>query len=291
LHSLGAARKETIMRITTMFAPASAAIALLGACSTSTTASPVVACGPDNVATTNWDVVAVNDYEASWYYASVDAIPVAFYDGGLLDAGAAAPSSTAAASAVAAAVGTYFPNGCATASASGNVVTFMLHNCTGPLDLIAATGTVTATLTLGVGMVGVQLAGNNISANGATINLSTSGTLIASNGQKTLTSNTSTTGTGPNGNSASHSGMYMIVWTPGSGCATINGTLNGAGSGGNVTSTQITNYVTCANKCPQSGTSVSSFNGGSVTLTFNGTSSAQCAASNGTSATVPLRCR
>jgi hypothetical protein len=286
------------MRITTIFAPASAAVALLGACST-TTASPVVACGPDNVATTNWDVVAVNDYEAAWYYASVDAIPLGFYDppadgsnldAGLLDGGGAA-ASTAAASAVAAAVGMYFPNGCATASASGNVVTFQLNNCTGPLDLLAASGTVTATLNVGSGMVGIQLAGNNVSANGATINLMTSGTLTASNGQKTLTSNTSTTGTGPNGNSAAHSGMYTIVWTPGSGCATINGTLNGAGSGGNVTSTQIMNYVTCANKCPQSGTSVSSFNGGTVTLTFNGTSSAQCNASNGTSASVPIRCR
>jgi hypothetical protein len=48
--------------------------------------------------------------------------------------------------------------------------------------------------------------------------------------------------------------------------------------------------VACANECPQSGTTTSSFNGGTVTLTFNGSNNAQCSASNGTSASVPLSC-
>ena len=51
---------------------------VLGAC-TSTTSSPVVACGPDNVATTNWDVTATINYEAAWYYASVDPISLSYY--------------------------------------------------------------------------------------------------------------------------------------------------------------------------------------------------------------------
>jgi hypothetical protein len=280
------------MRIIAISASA-AAIVLLGACNSSTSASPVVACGPDNVATTNWDVVVVNNYEAAWYYASVDAIPIAFYDpSGAGDPDGGTPSSAAAASAVAAAVGNYFQNGCATASATGNVVTFVLNNCTGPLGLVASTGTVTATLTLQTNAVGVQLAGSNIAANGATINLSSSGTLTSSNGQKTLTANSQTTGTGPYGNSVAHMGMYTIVWPTGTGCATINGTLSGSGTAGNVTSTQITNYLACTNECPQSGSAVSSFNdGGTVTLTFDGGTSAQCTASNGTSAPLAIQCR
>jgi hypothetical protein len=240
------------MRVTAVLAPASLAIVMLGACTTGTiTAAAVAACGPDAVATTSSDVVLVNDYEAALYYASVDAIPVSFYDGP-----ASIGQSAAAASAVVMAVRTYFPSGCATATASGGVVTFMLDNCSGPLDLVGATGTVTAMLIVQSGKVGVQLSGVNLSVNGATINLATSGTVTASDGQKTLTSNTQTTGTGPNGNTISHTGTYTMVWTPGSGCASINGALSSTSPAGNVTGTQITNYVACAGKCPQSGTSL-----------------------------------
>ena len=168
----------------------------IAAC-TSTTSSPVVACGPDNVATTNWDVVVTTEYEAAWYYASLDPIPLGYYAASVTVA-AGSDSTTApdasgadavvvatgesAASAVASSVANYFPNGCATASASGNVVTFALNNCTGPFGLVAATGTVAATLTVANNAVQIQLAGNKIAANGATINLATSGTLTQVNG-------------------------------------------------------------------------------------------------------------
>jgi hypothetical protein len=85
--------------------------------------------------------------------------------------------------------------------------------------------------------------------------------------------------------------MYTLVWPTGAGCATINGTLSAVGSGEFAgTSTTIMNLVTCTNKCPQSGTTVSSFNGGTVSLAFNGGTSAQCTASNGTSASISLDC-
>jgi hypothetical protein len=318
---------------------------------TSTTTSPVVACGPDDVAVVNAEAVAATNYEAGWYYGALDPIPLGFYtvadvsvgtaaapqygtppqppapmapiptispvplptpapavpvsdagspppaivDAGMVtpivDAGAGAPS-TAAASAVAASVDRYFPNGCATATASGNVVTFKLNDCTGPLGLLATSGTVTATLNVVGNSVHVQLSGSNVSANGATLNLATTGILTATaSGQKTLQANSQTSGTGPGGNNIMRTGMYTLVWPTGTGCATLNGTLSGIGAGVYAgTSTQITNYVTCTNKCPQSGMTVSSFNGGSVTLLFNGTTNAQCTSSLGTSALLPLSC-
>jgi hypothetical protein len=189
-------------------------------------------------------------------------------------------------------VGRYFPNGCATATSSGNVVTFRLNNCTGPLGLVGSTGVVTATLTPVGNSIQIQLAGNNISANGATLNLATSATLTATAaGQKMLQANSQTTGTGQYGNNITHMGTYTLVWPTGTGCATLNGTMSGFGSGQfSGTSSTITNYVACRNKCPQSGTVKSSFSGGSTTLTFNGSNNAQCSASNGTSASVPLNC-
>jgi hypothetical protein len=312
-----------------LLAPVLGSVALV-AC-TSTTSSPVVVCGPDNVAVTNAEVVAAANYEAAWYYGALDPVPLGFYtvadvsvggdpdpsyaptgsgppsqsppgsatpivDAGgpvapVADAGVGA-SSAAAASAVAASVGHYYPNGCATATASGNVVTFKLNNCTGPLGLVGSSGTVTATLNIVSNSVQIQLAGNGISANGATLNLATSGTLTATaSGQKTLQANSQTSGTGPGGNDIMHTGMYTLVWPTGTGCATLNGTLSGIGSGTYAgTSTTITNYVACANKCPQSGMTVSSFNGGNVTLSFNGSTSAQCTSSIGTSASIPLNC-
>jgi hypothetical protein len=310
-----------------LLAPVLGSVALV-AC-TSTTSSPVVVCGPDNVAVANAEIVAATNYEAAWYYGTLDPVPLGFYTvadvtvpeqsyptpatpvptvpvptipvpvapvdaGGILaplvEAGVASAASTAAASAVAASVGHYFPNGCATATASGNVVTFKLNDCTGPLGLVGSTGTVTATLNVVSNSVQVQLAGNNISANGATLNLSTSGTLTATaSGQKTLQANSQTGGTGPGGNDIMHTGMYTLVWPTGTGCATLNGTLTGSGTSSGTT-TQITNYVACTNKCPQSGMTVSSFNGGSVTLSFNGSTSAQCTSSIGTSASIALDC-
>lgn len=219
--------------------------AVIGACSSSSTPStPAVACGPDNVATTAWDVAAINAYEASFYYATFDPIPVGPFvavasltpeqapaaDAGAGDAGA--PTATSDASAVAAAVGKYFPNSCASATASGNVVTFTLNDCSGPLGLTGATGTVTATLTTATNGVHAELSGSNIAVNGGTIDLSTSGTATAAtDGQKTLTANTQSSGTGPDGNSATHMGMYTLVWPTGTGCATINGSFSGIGSG------------------------------------------------------------
>jgi hypothetical protein len=272
---------------------------VLAAC-TSTTSSPVVACGPDAVATTTWDVVAATNYEAAWYYASLDAIPIGFYavaSGTLgLDATPSitgvTTASTAAATAVAAAVATYFPGGCATATAVSNVVTFVLNDCSGPFGLVGSTGRITATLNVVNNSVQIQLAGSNIDANGAVVNLATSGTLTASaNGQKTLRASSQTTGIGPDGAGLAHSGKYSVVWPTGIGCATINGALSGVGSGSfSSTTTTISNYVVCANKCPQSGTTTSSFDGGTVTLSFNGSNSAQCTSSLGTSASIPLDC-
>ena len=263
------------------------------ACTSSTTTAPTVTCGPDSVATTDWDVVAVTDYEAAWYWAAADPIPPSLYTFALGGMATAPPQVVNAASAIAAAVSTYYPNGCATATANANVVTFVLNNCSGPLGLVNSSGTITATLSAtGNGQIQIQLAGNRVTANGATINLATTGVVtIGTNSQKTLTVSSMSSGTGAYGNSAVHMGMYTLVWPTGTNCGTINGTLSGVGTGGySGTTTQINNYVACAGACPKSGSATSMFNGGTVMLTFNGSNTAACTASNGTSASIALHC-
>src|SRR5262245_61044550 len=51
----------------------------------------------------------------------------------------------AAAQAAVAGIANYFPSGCATATASGNTVTYQLNNCRGPLGMAGLSGSYTLT--------------------------------------------------------------------------------------------------------------------------------------------------
>lgn len=282
------------MRYASSFAILPIGIVALASCTSSTNTPPAVACGPDDSATTASDVVLVTTDEGGFFWASVDPIPASVFTFTTTAGGVPAPQAITAASAVAAAVNNNFPNSCASATANSNVVTFNLNNCSGPLGLTGASGTITATInTPGTGQVQVALSGNNITtSDGASLNLNTSATAtINGSGQKTLQATSMTNGTGPFGNPVSLSGSYSLVWPTSANCGTFNGTLTGVGSGsfaGN--SVQFTNVVACAGQCPQSGSATGSFNGGTVTLAFTGSNNAQCTSTTGNSATVALKC-
>ena len=127
------------MRFSSLLVSLPIGIAALASC-TSNSTTPAVACGPDDVATTTSDVVLATNYESSFYFAGGDPIPVGLFTFDGVTGAVVAPQATMAASAVAAAVGNNFPNGCATATANQNVVTFNLNNCSGPLGLRSASG-------------------------------------------------------------------------------------------------------------------------------------------------------
>jgi hypothetical protein len=274
--------------------PAGVGLGLALASCTSGTVGAVVSCGPDNVATTTYDVATVTNFEAGFYWAAADPIATGLYTFDVIrDAPQATSQAVSAASAAAAAVGSYYSSGCATASANQNVVTYTLDNCSGPLALISTSGTFTATFTAtGNGSIQIALAGTNINADGGVLMLQTSASVtLNASGQRTLSASSQTTGTGPDGNSINHTGTYTLVWPTGAGCGTLNATLSNVGSGIYAgTTTTITNYVVCRETCPQSGTVKSSFNGGNVTLTYNGSNSASCTSSLGTASFVPLNC-
>ena len=258
------------------------------------TVAPVVSCGPDSIATTTYDVATVTNVEASFYWAAADPIATGFYTFQLMrDTPQATSQSANAASAAAAAVDNYYSSGCATATANQNVVTYTLDNCAGPLALISTSGTFTATfIASGNGSVQIALAGSDVDADGGILKVQTSAMVtIDASGQKTLTASSQTTGTGTDGNSIDHTGSYTLVWPTGTGCGTLNAMLSGLGTGIYAgTTTTITNYVVCRQTCPQSGTATSSFNGGTVTLTYNGSNNASCTSSLGTASFVPLHC-
>ena len=86
-------------------------------------------------------------------------------------------------------------------------------------------------------------------------------------------------------------GSYTLSWQGGgSGCAAIDGTLTGVGTRSNTASIAIAGHERCRGQCPQMGTVTSTFPGGSLSLTYNGSSMAQCTSSAGGAQTFVLPC-
>jgi hypothetical protein len=239
----------------------------------------VTGCGPDDVAAVASDVVVVTNVEASLYFAAADPLS--------LDA------ATPSADAVAAAASRYFPGGCAMATADQNFVTFELHDCSGPLGLSHATGTVTAGLSsLGAGIVAITLTADDLVADGGVFILNTSATVYAGAGiTRTLMATSMSNGTGPEGQSVDHSGNFTLRWSTGSACATLNAALQGITTGDHgPASMTMTDFVTCANACPSAGLAVEQFQGWTLALAYDGAPYAFCSANDGTSAAIGIPC-
>lgn len=243
------------------------------------------------VAQTAADVAVATNYDASLAWAAADAVPAGLF---ILDATtAAAPEAvpgTGAASAVANAANQMFsPAGCVSASASANVATFNLNNCAGPAGLTSATGTVTATFTPSAQGLQIQLAGNDVSIDGAKINIASQGVLTLSSDMvtKTFQANTTSSGTGPFGDSVARTGSYTLTWQAGTMCATVDSSFTDTGS---ASTTKMASYIRCRGQCPQSGTTTRNFTGGSVTITYNGSANPPWTGSNGNSGTINLHC-
>jgi hypothetical protein len=287
------------MRSASFWSSLTALVAII-ACDNLASSGPT--CGPGNIATTSLDWVYATNVEAGLYFASVD--PSIFTFAGTVDS---TPQASIAATAVAQAVGTNFPQGCAIALAAQNVVTFNFNDCSGPLGITNLSGIVMATIdTTGNGRVQAQLTGTHITSNGAIFDLNTSAVAtLSANGQTILKATSMSTGTGPNGNSIAHAGSYTVVWPTSPNCATIDATFFGgltdastidASSPGTptldavgVTTTTVNSYVACTGLCPQSGTTTSSLNGQSVTLTFTGFNTAECTVPTGQGG-LPIKC-
>jgi hypothetical protein len=260
----------------------------IAAC-TSTTTVNVPADTP--VAQTAADVAVATNWDAALVWAAAEPVPVGLFT---LDVTAVAmpeavPGSNAASAVASAANQAFSPSGCVTASASNNVATFNLNNCIGPEGLAAATGTFTATFTPSPQGLQIQVAGNNVAVDSGKINVATQGNLTLGSDMvtKTFQANTTSSGTGPYGNSLARSGSYTATWQTGSTCATIASSFTESGS---ASTTKMSSYVRCRGQCPQSGTTTRTFTNGSVTITYNGSSNPPWTASDGETGTVNVHC-
>ena len=210
-------------------------------------------------------------------------------------AGLVAPTSSDIAARIATnAMTRWVPAGCATIAQTGANVTITYNDCSGPRGLIHITGELDLAITLNLdGSIAVHATATDLEVNAATLDIDATGTYTTSGTSHTLVVSTMGSGTGRLGNSVDHNGNYTVTWDTASDCRSITGMWSTELSTALASATR-SNDVTlsrCAGGCP-TGTVTHDYLGGqSVTVTFNGTSTATWAGSGGRSGTVQLACQ
>jgi len=200
----------------------------------------------------------------------------------------ATTATAAAASAQVKALALLSPQGCATAQVNGSTVNYTLNGCTGPYGLINATGTVSATYALAAGVLTVTLSGNNLKANGSTVNLNATATVTGAAGSRQAAVTSSTSAQTARGRTITHSGNYTAGWD--GSCLTLNGAFT-TQIGLIGWNTSIANYKRCQGMCPASGTVVITAGANTATVTFAGGATISYTDSKGDSGTVTLTCK
>jgi hypothetical protein len=235
-----------------------------------------------NTATMSIDAVTVANGVDAFVFFGTDSLDAVFIPG--------TPNrAAAAAAATAASVNKFFSASCATAVANGAVVTLTLNNCTGPLGMVAATGTVTlAYEDLGDGNgLKLTLTSNQMTANGTSLTIMETATINSVNGTRTATIHSGSSGIDANGAVVQLAGDSTLTWTAGSTCATLNGTFATNSTSTGQISSAVSDLVRCAGACP-TGTIVSTGGSRTVTVTLDGKSTASFVGSSGFTGTVLL---
>ncbi len=229
-----------------------------------------------------------SESEGDVLFAAADALPTVV----IMKPLAAAAPGEAEATMVAAHAGVYFqPASCVTATAAGNVVTYVLDDCTGPHGRLHMSGTATATITVdAMGSYVVDVAGTGLMVNGATLDLAAHGVFSVSGTTKQVVVTTMGQGVGPRGHVITRGGDYTISWSD-TQCRDFDGAWS-TDVGGLHWSTTVSGLHRCAGMCPASGTisHTGGISGVTLTITFDGTSTAAWTSSRGRSGTIDLLC-
>jgi hypothetical protein len=183
------------------------------------------------------------------------------------------------------------PAGCATITRSGNVVTYVLADCTGPHGLVHITGTLVATFTDAPAGVQIDLAASAMKVNRATLDLHTTGLLTEDASQQKLVVTTLGNGIGPRGHSFVRSGGYTVIRDRTTDCLQLDGQWK-LDAGLAERSTQVIGLRHCQNACPAAGGQIvhTGFRGRTVTVDFDGSGEASWTSTSGKSGVIELTC-
>ena len=179
--------------------------------------------------------------------------------------------------------------GCAKVTQNAANVTITYSDCTGPRGLVHVTGELDLAITLSGTMITAHGTSNDMKVNRANIVIDATATYAVNGTTKTLTVMTNGSGTGPRGNEIEHDGNYTITWDTASRCRTITGDWR-TDLGVRERSNNV-NLSRCDGGCPTGSVTHHFLAGASLTVTFDGTSTATWSASNSKSGTVALACQ
>jgi hypothetical protein len=222
-------------------------------------------------------------YDDYWYYSGI----YGYYPTYIVR-----DDEQAAANAAANAPNLIQPAGCATATASGNVMTITVNGCDGPMNLKGMSGTVQMTFMTTTTPPSLTLTSQDLrGSDGTEVNLNSTATYTVSDTQVALTTESSTSiKTAQGATITRQPSPITLIFTQGSQCFTTNGqdnfTING-----NQWSGVVSDFTRCQGQCPQSGTfTLTPPNGDTVTITYDGSTNAQITRKSGRSLTVSLMC-
>jgi hypothetical protein len=186
------------------------------------------------------------------------------------------------------------PAGCATVTQNAAVLTVEYNDCTGPRGLVHVTGTLVLAVSVALdGSITVHGTATSFEVNQAVLDIDATGTYSVAGTERTLVVSTNGSGTGPRGTTIDHQGNYTVQWDPTTECRSIVGSWETDLTRGTQSASRSNDVdlSRCAGGCP-TGTLTHHFLGGaSITVTFDGTATAQWTSSTGRSGTVALACR
>jgi hypothetical protein len=147
------------------------------------------------------------------------------------------------------------PLGCAGAILAGNTLVIDFTDCRGRYGLGPFRGSAYLTFTtLSAGSISIDMTGERLTGNGATLQFGlTSTAQYAADGARTVTVTSTGGGTGARGTAVNRSANYVVTWSAGDACFTINGSWSALG----VTrpnATRLDAVKSCGADCPASGT-------------------------------------
>ena len=182
----------------------------------------------------------------------------------------------------------YSPAGCASATQNVASVSLVFVGCTGPRGLRTVDGKVDVTASAGAGgSIVIVAKSDDIHIGGATLDIDATATYVKSGSTASLAVSTKSSGTGPLGGELAHTGDYTATWTPT--CIALDGAWS-TSAGDRMRSTTV-DVMRCVNECPNGTVTRTTVNNRVITITFDGTDTAQWSTSGGRSGTFDLPCR
>lgn len=209
-------------------------------------------------------------------------------------AGLLAPTADQVAARIAANITTRF-GACATATATGANVAAQFTDCSGPYHLAHLTGELDLAVSIDAtsGAIDVHGTATGMQVNRATLDIDTTATYTIAGDTRTIVVHTDGSGVGPRGNDVEHVGDYTATWNPTTQCHTINGHWQTDISNTTIAKERSNDVdlERCAQGCPTGTVTHHFFGGASLTVTFDGTATAQWSTSRGGSGTITLQCQ